>query len=634
MTIVTANFVDITGVADTGTVDILCYQPRTSSDGTKIVTSKTVTVTVTAGTFTSPNLDPGTARFWIKLQNWRKSYDVIIPASGTVSLFSLKQFIIDPTTGKPTVQGPPGVQGEKGDTGLRGPVGPANVLGIGTVTTGATGSPASASVSGDYPDQKLNLTLPRGLQGEQGVQGIQGFAGSTGPANTLSIGTVTSDTTPGASITGASPTQTLNLVLAKGDKGDTGDTGPSGAPATAATLGSVQLAGDLGGTATSPTVPNKVDKSTTNSIVYGNSATGVPGTIPYSGSATAQTIMYRGTGGVVAVGEPTSSTHATTKNYVDTSREPTIAAGTTAQYYRGDKSWQALNAAAVGLGSANNTADAAKPVSTATQTALNLKADLVAGLIPQAQIPAIALTEFLGAVSTQAAMLALSGQRGDWCTRTDRGTDFQLIAEPSSTLANWRERTYPASPVSSVAGRLGAVTLSAVDVTDSTATGRSVLTATDGAAVRTVIGAGTSNLALGTTGTTAAAGNDSRLTNTRTPSANTVPCDFTFAVQSGTRAVGLGDLPEGIRFGRPATVSSIVFSIGTADASGTNTVALYKNGALVGTAVTLTGTSAGATAIFTGPASFAVGDYLQINVTAVGTTPGLRLYAHVIGTWD
>ena len=63
-------------------------------------------------------------------------------------------------------------------------------------------------------------------------------------------------------------------------------------------------------------------------------------------------------------------------------------------------------------------------------------------------------------------MLSLSGQRGDWCARTDLGTDWQLIAEPSTTLANWREHTYPAgtSPVTSVAGRTGAITLSKADV--------------------------------------------------------------------------------------------------------------------------------------------------------------------------
>lgn len=85
--------------------------------------------------------------------------------------------------------------------------------------------------------------------------------------------------------------------------------------ATAVTKGKLRLTGDLGGTADSPTVPGL------------------------------------------------------------SSKEPTITAGTTAQYWRGDKSWQTLDKAAVGLANVDNTSDANKPVSTATQTALNAKAN-------------------------------------------------------------------------------------------------------------------------------------------------------------------------------------------------------------------------------------------------------------------
>ena len=56
-------------------------------------------------------------------------------------------------------------------------------------------------------------------------------------------------------------------------------------------------------------------------------------------------------------------------------REGSITAGTTSQYWRGDKSWQTLDKNAVGLGNVDNTSDAHKPVSTAQQTALNLKAN-------------------------------------------------------------------------------------------------------------------------------------------------------------------------------------------------------------------------------------------------------------------
>lgn len=64
----------------------------------------------------------------------------------------------------------------------------------------------------------------------------------------------------------------------------------------------------------------------------------------------------------------------------------------------------------------------------------------------------------------------------------------------------------------------------AANISDSTATGRSVLTATDAAAARSAIGAGTSSLALGTTGSTAKAGN-------YTPSIADLPAGSTLTVR-------------------------------------------------------------------------------------------------------
>jgi hypothetical protein len=58
-------------------------------------------------------------------------------------------------------------------------------------------------------------------------------------------------------------------------------------------------------------------------------------------------------------------------------KEATITAGTTFQYYRGDKTWQTLDKNAVGLNNVDNTSDANKPISTATQTALDLKQSFV-----------------------------------------------------------------------------------------------------------------------------------------------------------------------------------------------------------------------------------------------------------------
>lgn len=83
-------------------------------------------------------------------------------------------------TGATGPQGEQGIQGETGATGAtgpQGPVGPANVLTIGTVTSGKV---ASATITGEAPNQVLNLVLEKGEQGEQGKQGIQGEQGKQG----------------------------------------------------------------------------------------------------------------------------------------------------------------------------------------------------------------------------------------------------------------------------------------------------------------------------------------------------------------------------------------------------------------------------------------------------------------------
>ena len=50
-------------------------------------------------------------------------------------------------------------------------------------------------------------------------------------------------------------------------------------------------------------------------------------------------------------------------SYTPPASEPPLAAGTSSQYYRGDKTWQTLNKEAVGLNNVDNTADANKSVS-------------------------------------------------------------------------------------------------------------------------------------------------------------------------------------------------------------------------------------------------------------------------------
>lgn len=73
-----------------------------------------------------------------------------------------------------------------------------------------------------------------GVEGPD-LKGPEGDQGDPGPANILSIGTVTKGETAEAEITGTSPAQVLNLTLPKGDKGDPG-TGGTGSTAVAGTI--------------------------------------------------------------------------------------------------------------------------------------------------------------------------------------------------------------------------------------------------------------------------------------------------------------------------------------------------------------------------------------------------------------
>lgn len=101
---------------------------------------------------------------------------------------------------------------------------------------------------------------------------------------------------------------------------------------------------------------------------------------------------------------------------------------------------------------------------TQVDTSLSAKADLVGGVIPMSQIPAIAISDFLGSVASQSAMLALSGQKGDWCVRTDENKTYIITTGTGSVLGDWQVVSTPTAPVTSVNSQTGAVVLGKTDV--------------------------------------------------------------------------------------------------------------------------------------------------------------------------
>jgi len=172
-------------------------------------------------------------------------------------------------------------------------------------------------------------------------------------------------------------------------------------------------------------------------------------------------------------------------------KEPTVTAGNASQYWRGDKSFQNLDKSAVGLSNVDNTADVSKPVSTATQTALNAKeatanrnvANGYAGLDATGLIPAGLLPSYVDDVLeyTNLAGFPATGETGkiyvDKATskiyRWSGSVYVEISPSPGSTdsvtegatnLYFTTVRAATAAPVQSVAGKTGTVSLVKADV--------------------------------------------------------------------------------------------------------------------------------------------------------------------------
>lgn len=112
-----------------------------------------------------------------------------------------------------------------------GPAGPPNVLEIGTVETLPADQPATASITGESPAQKLNLGIPQGKQGATGNPGAPGKNGQNGVTPTLAAGNVETlepDQPATASVTGEGPAYQINLGIPRGQTGARGTPGQNG----------------------------------------------------------------------------------------------------------------------------------------------------------------------------------------------------------------------------------------------------------------------------------------------------------------------------------------------------------------------------------------------------------------------
>ena len=260
----------------------------------------------------------------------------------------------------------------------------ANEFGLtATASTGAPGTEATVTLSGDGPAYGLSFTIPRGDKGDTGQQGERGLQGPKGDKGD------TGDIGP------------------KGDKGDRGDDGEvsqaaldaavaslvDGAPEALDTL--TELAAALGNdpnfaTTVSTEIGLRAKTSDVNTALAGKADAGAENTATWSGVSGKPTTFTPTTGATASTAKPgnwlptwgevsgkpatfpptTGSTAATAKpgNYVpawsEVTGKPTTFTPATHTHTKAE----------VGLGNVDNTSDAAKPVSTATQAALNGKA--------------------------------------------------------------------------------------------------------------------------------------------------------------------------------------------------------------------------------------------------------------------
>lgn len=121
-----------------------------------------------------------------------------------------------------------------------------------TASAWATTNPILAQGEVGYEYDTGRFKVGNGTQGWNSLVYSSGVTGPAGPANTLSIGSVTSGASAGASVSGTAPNQSLNLVLPIGPTGPTGATGATGPTGPTGATGPTGPTGPTGANSTVP----------------------------------------------------------------------------------------------------------------------------------------------------------------------------------------------------------------------------------------------------------------------------------------------------------------------------------------------------------------------------------------------
>lgn len=244
---ITGTIVDPDGTPSNGAViAIVSPTPARSTSG-KLIDNDRVAIPVSGGQVGDVALESVPGASWTFLLPRGRRVEIADPGDGAVV-----NLAADLPAGRPLTpdeasllraeitriqaEGLKGDKGDKGDVGPVGPPGPASKLKVGTVTTGAPGSQAAASLTGAAPNQVLDLTIPQGPKGDtvpagpvdpQGSAGqptafeLRGTGSPYGTVTPPAVGTYYTDTagTMGAWRWIATGTTSASWVVQHGDTG-------------------------------------------------------------------------------------------------------------------------------------------------------------------------------------------------------------------------------------------------------------------------------------------------------------------------------------------------------------------------------------------------------------------------------
>lgn len=417
----------------------------------------------------------------------------------------------------------------------------------------------------------------------------------------LTPGTVTTGAAGSSVIVGihgGPPGYTIDFTIPKGDTG-------SGAPdATSSVKGLVQLsypsAGDLGGTAAAPTTPNKVDKFAVTAVKTTTYTASVGDLIPCDASSAGFTVTLPSA--------PADKARIFIKKIDTSTNAVTIARG--------------------GSDVFEKTSGATSLTLTLTNQSVLLIYNSSAGVwYASHDLVLSTLDSRFSALNLVTAVktTTYTAVAGDFvpCDATSAGFTVTLPSAPADgTLIVVKKTDSSANTVT--------VSRGGSDVFNS-AGGATTMSITKQDQAQRYLYKASSGIWYVTNHIS---NSDSRLSDTRTPTAGTSPYDLSIVAfgKSTTRATGTGDFPFGVKLQRAATFTSVTYRGNTNGGSGSLVVELRKNGSAVsGTSASITGTTAATGGTATGSWAFSAGDVLTVQITTADGTPGTGLIADITG---